>query len=282
MLQQTQVATVLPYYERWMARFPTAKVLAEADDQEILAHWQGLGYYRRCRNLVAGVRHAVECGFPAGLEGWKSMPGVGDYTAAALASIIDGEPVPVVDGNVERVYARVAGDSSVGEVRRRAARRWATDHIHRNRPGDWNQAIMEIGATVCRPRNPNCDQCPLAEICVALAEGRIGELPTPKPRAETIEATLTFGLWRRADGAIALVQAQEGDWWTGLWHLPPCEPNSPLLAVQRTTVTRHRVMLEAYVQSGTCPTDARWFSPGELPAVPIPAPFRKLLAKLGS
>lgn len=281
MLQQTQVATVLPYYERWMARFPTATSLASADDQDILAHWQGLGYYRRCRNLVAGVRHCVAEGFPSGFEAWRTMPGVGDYTAAALASIIDNEHSPVVDGNVERVYARVAGDASVGDLRRRAARSWAAERIDPIRPGDWNQAIMEIGAIVCRPKNPNCDRCPLAEVCIAAATGRTAELPTPKPRPETIEAILPLGVWLRPDGAVALVQAAEGEWWTGLWHLPRCEASGQPIVSQATTVTRHRLVIEVYRQQGQMPESARWVQPEELPGVPIPAPFRKLLVKLG-
>lgn len=281
MLQQTQVATVLPYYERWMTRFPTEASLASAEDQDILAYWQGLGYYRRCRSLVAGIRRCVAEGFPAGFEAWRAMPGVGDYTAAALASIIDGEPSPVVDGNVERVYARVAGDASVGDARRRASRAWAAERIDHARPGDWNQAIMEIGATVCRPKNPDCDRCPLVEVCVASATGRTGELPTPKPRPETIDAILPVGLWVRSDGAVAMHQAAEGEWWTGLWHLPRCEASGRPIANQKTTVTRHRLVIEVYRQEGQKPESARWVQPEELPSVPIPAPFRKLLAKLG-
>jgi len=281
MLQQTQVATVLPFYARWMTRFPTAESLARADDQDILAHWQGLGYYRRCRNLVAGVRQAVDEGSPSGFQAWRAMPGVGDYTAAALASIVNGEPAPVVDGNVERVYARVAGDPSVGEPRRRSARAWALERIDPARPGDWNQAIMEIGATVCRPKNPSCSECPLAEVCSALATDRVSELPTPKPRPETIDAIMPVGVWRRPDGVLALTQALDGEWWTGLWHLPRCEPSDRHLATQRTTVTRHRVVLEAFEQTGEAPTGARWFTPEDLSGVPIPAPFRKLLTKLG-
>lgn len=277
MLQQTQVATVLPFYERWMARFPTAESLAEADDQEILAYWQGLGYYRRCRNLVAGVRVATKEGFPKGLNAWRAMPGVGDYTAAALASIIDQEPTPVVDGNVERVYARVCADPTTGDTRRKAARAWAQKLISHERPGDWNQAIMELGATVCRPRNPACPTCPLQNECEARRTNRVHEFPTPKPRPETLHLDHHVGIYRR-DNAIALTQAEEGDWWTGLWILPSA--TGPEQARMTTTVTRHRVTLIA-VEPTEPPTNIMWIEREDLADIPIPAPFRKLLAKLG-
>lgn len=278
MLQQTQVATVLPYYERWMARFPTAASLAEADDQDILAYWQGLGYYRRCRHLVAGVRLAVRDGFPQGLAAWRAMPGVGDYTAAALASILDGEPAPVVDGNVERVYARVCADPNIGDARRKAARAWAQTLISHDRPGDWNQAIMELGATVCRPRNPSCPTCPIQADCRAHAEGRVHEFPTPKPRPETFHIDRHVGIWTRR-GAIALVQAEEDDWWTDLWILPPA--SGPERARITTTVTRHRVTLIAVSPTERPPADTQWVEIHDLDLIPVPAPFRKLLIKLG-
>ena len=281
MLQQTQVATVLPYYERWMTRFPTVESLARAPEEEVMAHWQGLGYYRRCRNLLEGVRQGVANGFPVGHDAWRAMPGVGDYTAAALASILDGEPTPVVDGNVERVYARVCADPSIGDARRKAARAWAQTIISHERPGDWNQAIMELGATVCRPRNPRCAECPLQSECLAFARGLTDSLPTPKPRLATVDRTHPVSVWRRADGAVGMVQAQEAEWWAGLWVLPTPSVNGHLIASVTTTVTHHRVVLSAYEGVGEPPTGLRWVTREELPAVPIPAPFRKLLTKLG-
>lgn len=278
MLQQTQVATVLPYYERWMARFPTAASLAEADDQDILAHWQGLGYYRRCRNLVAGVRKCVNEGFPKGLAAWRAMPGVGDYTAAALASILDGEATPVVDGNVERVYARVCADPATGDARRKAARAWAQELISHERPGDWNQAIMEIGATVCRPRNPTCPTCPLQNECEARRTNRVLDFPTPKPRPETLHIEQRVGVWTQNQN-LALIQAEEGEWWTGLWILPQAKGKEQ--ARIATTVTRHRVTLIAVEPIEPPPDEARWIGSQDLADIPIPAPFRKLLAKLG-
>lgn len=277
MLQQTQVATVLPYYERWMARFPTAESLAQAPEEVVMAHWQGLGYYRRCRNLREGVRQCVANGFPVGHDAWRAMPGVGDYTAAALASILDGEPTPVVDGNVERVYARVCADPSTGDTRRKAARAWAQALISHERPGDWNQAIMELGATVCRPRQPKCPTCPIQAECRAHAEGRVHEFPTPKPRPETLHMDRHVGIYRR-DNTIALTQSEEGDWWTGLWILPPA--TGPEHARVTTTVTRHRVTLIA-VEPDEPPTNIMWIERENLADIPIPAPFRKLLAKLG-
>lgn len=182
MLQQTQVATVIPYFERWTARFPDVQILAEAPVDDVLKLWEGLGYYRRARNLhkAAQVVAAERGGlFPSSYEGWLELPGVGPYTAAAVASIVGGEKVVAVDGNVKRVAARVFGLSGV--VNEQEVRHLFTPHLPEN-PGDFNEALMELGATLCTPRNPACDVCPLAQGCIAFQENRVAELPTPKRR----------------------------------------------------------------------------------------------------
>ena len=181
MLQQTQVATVVPYFERWLKRFPDVQSLAAAPVDDVLKLWEGLGYYRRARNLhrAAQVVAAERGIFPNTYEGWLGLPGVGPYTAAAVASIVNGERVVAVDGNVKRVAARVFGLSGV--VNEKEVRRLFTPHLPEN-PGDFNEALMELGATVCTPRHPACGACPLANICVALRENRVAELPTPKPK----------------------------------------------------------------------------------------------------
>ena len=208
MLQQTQVATVVPYFERWLARFPDVQSLAAAPVDDVLKLWEGLGYYRRARNLhraaqfVASERGGV---FPNTYQAWLELPGVGPYTAAAVASIVNGERVVAVDGNVKRVAARVFGLSGV--VDEKEVRRLFTPYLPAQTPGDFNEALMELGATVCTPRNPACEMCPLAKMCVALTENRVPELPTPKrgrprPHRERyavvdVQATRGPALWLR-------------------------------------------------------------------------------------
>lgn len=183
MLQQTQVAVVVPYFERWLERFPDVQILAAAPIDDVLKLWEGLGYYRRARNLyktaqlIALGREGV---FPNNYEAWLELPGVGPYTAAAIASIVDGEAVVAVDGNVKRVAARVFGIA--GEIKAEEVRARLQPYLPTNTPGDFNEALMELGATVCTPRNSACSKCPLANRCVAFQENRLAELPTPKPK----------------------------------------------------------------------------------------------------
>lgn len=240
MLQQTQVATVLPYYQKWMERFPTVQILAEASEADVLAHWAGLGYYRRARLLHAGARWVVANGFPSDREGWLNVPGVGKYTAGAIASIALGEAVPLVDGNVERVFARITANAAVGSERHRLAWVWAESVLDRSAPGDWNQALMELGATICTPKQPSCLLCPVAESCAALDQGRVDVLPTPNPRPEMREIEMTLG-WSADEAGLHLQQASDGEWWAGLWGLPPLETDAEPLTTFKHTVTHHRI-----------------------------------------
>src|SRR5437868_3185227 len=169
MLQQTRVAAVLEHYRRFLNKFPTVSKLAAARESSVLAAWSGLGYYRRARMLHAAARVVVrELGgkFPSSAEGLLELPGVGRYTAAAIASIAFGEPVGVVDGNVERVLQRGSGRRLAGEDFWRAAEEW----LDREHPGDFNQAMMELGATVCTPRAPACLTCPVVDLCATRGE----------------------------------------------------------------------------------------------------------------
>jgi len=188
MLQQTRVETVLPYYERFLARFPTVGDLANAPSDEVLALWSGLGYYQRARQLHAAARRIADAGeFPRTLDRLLELPGVGSYTAAAVASIAFGLAVPVLDGNVERVMARrlaLAEDPKRG-ASRALLMTAAAALLDPSRPGDGNQALMELGATLCLPRQPRCDVCPLRPGCVAAEEGRPEMYPTPRRRRRT-------------------------------------------------------------------------------------------------
>ena len=176
MLQQTQVETVLPYYEKFLTRFPEVESLAAAGTEEVLGYWSGLGYYRRARLMHQAAQQIVASGegFPGDLASLMELPGVGKYTAAAVGSIAFGIVEPAIDGNIERVVGRYVGLTD--DPRRTGARRRieaaARQLLSTRRPGDSNQALMEIGATLCRTRNPLCDKCPLAARCEARREGR--------------------------------------------------------------------------------------------------------------
>ncbi|MFM9873727.1 MAG: A/G-specific adenine glycosylase [Fimbriimonadaceae bacterium] len=250
MLQQTTVAAVVPFFERWMERFPSVEALASASEDEVLQYWQGLGYYSRARNLLAGAKKVVENGWPESVEGWRLMPGVGEYTAGAVSSIAQGIAAPVVDGNVERVFSRIAMDSSVGSELKKGAWRWAKSVLVEERAGDWNQALMELGAMVCSPRNPACGICPISEFCSAFREGRVGEFPAPKLKKQWVElqhVTVVAVLGE----SVGLVQAGSGEWWSGLWH-PPRGASLEDLEIDggrrvgefKHVVTRHKITLE--------------------------------------
>lgn len=276
MLQQTQVATVIPYYDRWMSRFPTLEALASASEADVLSLWQGLGYYRRCRMLLQGARWASEHGTPESASEWIRAPGVGRYTAAAIASISGGEKVAVVDGNVERVFARFTGCELSGPALTRAAWEWAEKQVPPDRPGDWNQAIMELGATVCKPREPLCPSCPLALDCLAFPDGRQASLPVPTAKPETVhlKQAAWVHLWENQYG---LEQIPAGEWWEGMWRFPPSS-NGPgkTIGVIRHSVTHHRIALSVHLVTQPA-GHLQWYSLEELKHLPMPAPQRRAL-----
>jgi A/G-specific adenine glycosylase len=214
MLQQTRVAAVIAHYHEFLRRFPTIEKLARAREASVLAAWSGLGYYRRARMLHAAAKAIVrERGgkFPETTEGLLALPGVGRYTAAAIASIAFGEPEAVVDGNVERVLQRVSGRERAGEDFWRAA----DGLLDRSRPGDFNQAMMELGATVCTPRAPACLTCPVVELCATRGQ-RVGSAKAARQKKREIHYALDS-----RDGRVFLVQrAQDARLMAGMWELP--------------------------------------------------------------
>ncbi|HEU4950720.1 MAG TPA: hypothetical protein VFT46_02155, partial [Holophagaceae bacterium] len=182
MLQQTQVATVIPYFERWMAAFPTPAALAAASEEAVHKAWEGLGYYRRCRFLKAAAAEIAATGWPADLEGLSALPGLGPYTAAAVGSIAFQWPSPALDGNAFRVLARlllIEGDPKAGAP---ALRAWLAPALAAHGPARMTQALMELGATVCQP-TPKCGTCPVAGSCRAREAGRTAEIPPVAKRA---------------------------------------------------------------------------------------------------
>ena len=225
MLQQTRVAAVMPYYQRWMEELPTVEALAAVDEERLMKLWQGLGYYSRARNLQRAARMIVEeyrGRFPDRYEDLLRLPGVGDYTAGAIASIAFSRPVPAVDGNVLRLAARVADieeDIMDGRVRQ-MFRRLMEQAMPTNRPGDFNQAMMDLGSAVCLPNSPPlCGQCPLAALCEAKRLGRQGELPVRRKKARRRREEMTVYLLLR-EGRVALRRREGRGLLAGLWEFP--------------------------------------------------------------
>jgi A/G-specific adenine glycosylase len=226
MLQQTRVDVVVPYYERFLAQYPSAAHLAAARLEDVLRAWAGLGYYTRARSLHAAARRVVHehAGrVPADLEALRALPGIGRYTAGAIASVAFGQPAPVLDGNVTRVLARLFGADT--DVDSGAARRqlwaWATEWAAGRDPGAANQSLMELGATICTKPIPRCGICPLSAACVALQSGRERQLPRPRVRAAPVRIDLEAVLASRG-GRLLLVRRTSGTLLRDWWELPAC------------------------------------------------------------
>lgn len=273
MLQQTTVAAVLPYYRRFLERFPTASRLARADEEEVLALWSGLGYYHRARRLHAAVREVESRWggrFPETVEDLRSLPGVGEYTAAAVASIAFGLPEAVVDGNVIRVLSRtfaLRGDSDSARLRRRC-REIAGALLAPRLPGDFNQALMELGATACTPRSPRCSSCPLRVDCEGRRRGDPERFPGSPGRRAAVTVLRSAALVRER-GRLLLARIPEGRPNGGLLELPAIETGETgrggkalerglarelglrvragrLLGTVRHAITHRRISLEVY------------------------------------
>ena len=255
MLQQTTVKAVVPYFERFVRRFPDVRRLARARPSDVLASWSGLGYYRRARHLHAAAAMVVErhAGHvPARREELLALPGVGRYTAGAILSIAHGRPEPIVDGNVARVLCRRTGEP--GDPRRAgvAARLW--DEARRlveaaASPGDLNEALMELGATVCTPAAPDCPRCPLSRSCVARATGRQETIPPPRARARTVLLRQRAAVIRR-NGRLLLRRRPATGLMDDLWEVPLLDPaggRSPARGAARLAAGGPRVRVGARV-----------------------------------
>ncbi len=280
MLQQTRVATVLDHYTRFLRRFPTVKLLASARESSVLAMWSGLGYYHRARRMhqaaksIARERRGV---FPQTAEDWSALPGIGRYTAAAIASISFGEAVAVVDGNVERVLQRLYGQMQSEET----AWQQAGILLDRQRPGDFNQAMMELGATICTPRTPRCGICPLNAFCKSRGAER------PQPQAARKRQAISYALARK-DSSLLLVQRPAGaSLMAGMWELPALAPGlmngaAPLLQLRHSiTDTDYRVAVFAVPpdQLHDLATNAQWFTHQQCQRLPLTGLTRKVLRR---
>ncbi|MBR1687231.1 MAG: A/G-specific adenine glycosylase [Prevotella sp.] len=240
-LQQTRIEQGRPYWERFVRRWPTVADLAAASEDDVLREWQGLGYYSRARHLHAAAKQIVAMGhFPATLEDIRRLKGVGDYTAAAIASIAFDLPAAVVDGNVYRVLSRYYGistpiNTTAGKHEFAAL---AQSLLPEGEASAYNQALMDFGALQCTPQSPRCADCPLMETCEALRSGRTGELPVKQRKLKVTERRLTY-IYIRCNGQTAIRQRGPGDIWQGLWEPLCCLPDLP--AGSSLTLLRHNV-----------------------------------------
>jgi A/G-specific adenine glycosylase len=212
MLQQTTVATVIPRWKAFLERFPDLRSLAAASEAEVLATWAGLGYYRRARHLhqAARILADADAGLPEAQAGWRALPGVGDYASAAIASIGLGLPAAAVDANVRRVLARWAchsGDQALA-LTARGLQQLADEHLARHRPGDWNEALMDLGSEVCRAEQPRCEGCPVARWCAARQAGVMAAVPAPTVRREPLRGTLSALVLRSGSRVMLLPPAE--------------------------------------------------------------------------
>jgi len=301
MLQQTTVATVVPRFEEFVRRFPDVASLAAATEREVVEAWAGLGYYARARNLHRAARAIVERhggAIPRTLDTIRTLPGIGAYTAGAILSLSWGVPVPCVDGNVRRVLARIDGrDRGARDLEKRAE-----SLVPPDRPGEWNEALMELGATVCRPADPDCPHCPLASRCVARREGTVSRLPGAKPRAATVAREASYALILR-EGAALLCRRPPGPL-GDLWEFPGDRvPRAKLPAILRAglgirarvgkevsrarhTITHHRIsaaLYETTLDGDPAPAgypELAWIPLPELQARPLTAASRKLATAL--
>ncbi len=299
MLQQTRVAVVVERFEAFVRRFPTVEILANASEEAVLALWSGLGYYRRARMLHQAAQFVAQhmSGvLPRSAEELRELPGIGGYTAAAIASIAYGEPVAVVDGNVERVICRLAGWEEAGgkggAAQRKKIAQMATRLLEQERPGDFNQAMMELGATVCLPRNPQCLVCPVAKGCKTRGEHKTqarARMTTREVAHALVERTGTRG----AERAVLLERRSAAETvMPGMWQLPVLsEANVPerelRLEVRHAIMqvnyrVKVRAVAESDVESLTVEGgERRWVRRQELNTLPLTGLARKVLGKAG-
>jgi len=319
MLQQTQMERGVAYFTRFIARFPDIAALDAASEDEVLKLWEGLGYYSRARNLRRAARELMERHggvFPRDVQAIRALPGVGPYTAGAIASVAFNAPVPAVDANVLRVLARVLDIDepvSAPAVKRRLEAA-AAELLDRGAARAFNQGLMELGALVCRPRNPECPACPLGPLCLGLARGTVQSRPVLKPGPEIIRVDMACGVlaWQ---GRIFIQKRRKNDVWPGLWEFPggvmeqgerPEETlvreymeetglavaAGPPIGVLRTSYTRYRITLRGYfcaAAPGVDPVaehrlneadEARFVEPGELSRFAFPSGHARLVTKL--
>lgn len=303
MLQQTQVDTVIPYYKKWLKSFPTLEKLAAAPEDRVMEHWAGLGYYRRARMLHQGARYVRdELGgkIPRTPEDLMKIPGIGKYTAGAIASIAFEAKAPILDGNVIRILTRlnaIEDDTALGSTLKKL---WqiAEEALPAKNRGDFNQAMMELGATVCLPQNPQCGKCPVSELCQAHAQGREKDFPLKSNRIK-LEAIRNYALVLSRKGRFLFQRQHSHERWGGLWMLPFWENKKSMLAaagkikpVKFMTLqhgyTRYKITLNVYKYDcgqnekvlAVRDKEILWATPKEIEKLPLPSPHKRITREL--
>ncbi len=288
MLQQTQVAAVIPYYLRFLERFPDLAALAHAREDEVLRAWSGLGYYTRARNLRRAAQLVVEqhCGaFPRALEDIAALPGIGRSTAAAIAAFAYGTRAAILDGNVKRVFSRFFGIEGHPGEKGVENRMWekAESLLPESEIGCYTQALMDLGAGLCSRRNPDCAKCPLNSGCIARLSGRVHELPQPAPKKALPLRKTTFLVLAR-EGRLLFERRPEKGVWAGLLCFPEADPSefseSEKLFAFVHTFTHFRLEIEAVLVETGKHREGIWLSMEEALASPIPNPVRKILDRI--
>jgi A/G-specific adenine glycosylase len=282
MLQQTQVATVIPYYRRFLERYPTVNALAAASEEEVLELWSGLGYYARGRNLHKAARSIAAHGFPKTSEEIEELPGIGRSTAAAIAAFAYSERAAILDGNVKRVLSRCFLLRDKDEMWAQAEALLPRRDIER-----YTQALMDLGATVCTRANPRCGACPVADVCKAKKTRRVDEFPPPRPRRELPQRQATWLVLRR-NGAVLVEQRPSPGIWGGLWCFPELNGRRPRGAKALAPIEHgfthfrlriHPLVLEIGVRARIQP-GGKWLNLDEADGAALPAPVKTLLARL--
>jgi len=289
MLQQTRVAAVIPYYERFLTLFPDASALAAAPEQDLLAAWAGLGYYTRARNLQKAARAIAELAhFPADYAALRVLPGVGDYTAAAVASIAFGMPHPALDGNVLRVLSRVVAER--GDIKSQVVRKrlgvLAGILLDRRRPGEFNQAMMELGATVCVPKQPLCGHCPIQLHCQGRQQGVENQLPLNGVRPSASRREMYLLAIEKGDKILLWQRPPESKRLAGFWELPEREQVPGATIHGALGGFRHTIVYTTYlveVCRATVPSRPKgfqWLTKGALSGIPLSTIAKKALILL--
>ncbi len=299
MLQQTTVATVKDYYTKFLSRWPDVVALAAADREDVMRSWAGLGYYARARNLHACAQQvAARGGFPETVEGLLELPGVGPYTAAAIAAIAFDHPIAAVDGNVERVVSRMFAIETPLPQSKPQIREHAQSLVPRARAGDFAQAMMDLGATICNPKSPNCDICPWTDECAGRKAGIASTLPRKAPK-KPIPTRMGYAYWvQRPDGAVLLRQRPDKGLLGGMMEIPTSDwteklPRSyegaPIKAkwkkragVVEHTFTHFHLQLTVVVAAADCEVSEpyRWIAPEMLAGEALPTAMRKVVDKI--
>lgn len=289
MLQQTQVVTVIPYFERWMASFPTLKALAQASEDQIMSHWQGLGYYSRARNLVKAANYLLDehsGNYPADLALLEKIPGVGRYTAGAIYSFAFDKPGPIVDGNVKRLFCRFFGIE--GNPAGSAVIRTLWEYAHHYTPTThcraYAQALLDMGATICTAKKPDCSQCPLQQSCFAYQAQQVHQLPTPKPK-KVLETRQRQFFWLHQKDQIWLEKRPSNGIWSSLWCLPEVPVNQVMEKPKQIGHFKHtftHYKLDAEVIEGNQPFNnsaGKWFDTDKLAELGMPTPIRRFIER---